>query len=241
MTATIKLMVTSGSGVLAAVASQLQAAGIRVKSHNVEAADDGGSMLTVSGDVTGGFDEADLRGRLSGVEVVRRIEEISSAADQVAGPAPAAKIPDALVDRIVAAYPKIMPHIQNYEEQLTKDPDKADKLRQLGVEAGLKLGAQRQSGASGSLSELIDEVLVPVVGSIAEASRDGDTVVVPVSLFTRRVVTSMDLFSGENENCDFLCGLIEGMAASVPGYESISVTETRCRANGDPVCVFSCS
>lgn len=240
MAAVIKLRVNSGSGVLSAVASRLQAAGIRVKSHSLEPVNEGSAMLTLNADSDGGVDAADLRSRLSELEVVQGVEEISSGEE--AAPArrvPEVEVPADLVSRLVASYPKIMPHIQSYEEQIAKDPRRTEKLKQLGVESGRKFAAALEPGSSESLADVIDDVVLPGIGSIAEASRSGDTVVVPVSLFSRRMVTSMDLFSGDDENCDFLCGFIQGLASSAPGHEAVSATESRCRANGDPACVFS--
>lgn len=78
MTATIKVMVNNGAGVLAAVASRLQAAGLRVKSHDLQPINGNSSLLTLSADAGGGFDEADLRSSLSGLEVVQSVEEISA-------------------------------------------------------------------------------------------------------------------------------------------------------------------
>lgn len=241
MTATIKLMVNSGSGVLAAVATKLQAAGIRIKSHSLESVNSGSSILILHAETNGGLDEAELKSTLSGIEVVQSVEEIRSGKSAPGRQKPAIEVPGALVNRIVSSFPKIMPHIQNYEEQIAKDPQKGEKLKRLGVEAGRKFVAELEHGPLESVSDVIDEVVLPGIGSIAEASRHDNTVVVPVSLFSRRVVTSMDLFSGDGENCYFLCGFIEGLSSSSPGHESVSVVETRCRANGDPACVFSLS
>ncbi|MDZ7843113.1 MAG: 4-vinyl reductase [Gammaproteobacteria bacterium] len=132
-----------------------------------------------------------------------------------------------------------MPHLQDYEEQIAKDSQRVEKLNQLGVESGQNFAADLEHGYLESISDVIDEVVLPSIVSIAEASRSGNTIVVPISLFTRRVATSMELFSGDDENCDFLCGFIEGLSSSVPGHESVSVIETRCRVDGDPACVFS--
>ncbi len=241
MTATIKLMVNSGSGVLAAVVSALQAAGVRVKSHSVEQVNSGSSMMTLQAEAAGGIDESELKSKLSAIPVVQSVEEISTGNRAPAMRTTGVSVPGDLVKRVVTSFPKIMPHLQNYEEQIAKDPQRVEKLKQLGVESGRSFAADLEHGALESVSDVIDEVVLPGIGSIAEASRSGETVVVPVSLFTRRVVTSMDLFSGDDENCDFLCGFIEGLSSSAPGYESVSVTETRCRANGDPACVFTLS
>lgn len=239
MAATIKLRVNSGSGVLSAVVSRLQAAGVRVKSHDLEPINEGSAMLTLNAEADDGVDKEDLRSRLSDIEVVQSVEDISSGESAPARRAAEVEVSVELVNRIVASYPKIMPHIQNYEEQIAKDPQRVEKLKQLGVEAGRRFAAALEPGSLESLSDVIDDVVLPGIGSIAEASRSGDTVVVPVSLFSRRVVTSMDLFSDDDQKCDFLCGFIEGLVSSSPGYESVSVTESRCRANGDPACVFT--
>lgn len=241
MTATIKLVVNSGSGVLAAVVSRLQAAGMRVKSHSLEPVNASSSILIVHAEGREDIDEADLKSKLSGIEVVQAVEEISSGDRAPARRQPGVEVPAELVNRLVASFPKIMPHIQNFEEQTAKDPQRVHKLRQLGVEVGRKLVAELEHGPLKSLPAVIDEVVLPGISSIAEASRDDSAVVVPVSLFTRRLVTSMDLFSGDGENCYFLCGFIEGLATSSPGNESASVVESKCRANGDPACVFSLS
>jgi len=238
VTATIKLMVRSGSGVLSAVASRLQGSGIRVKSHSIEAVDENNALLIVSAESAEPVDEAAVRSALGDVEGVRSIEDVSAQVGQPGAPSAGVEIPAELVDRITHSFPKIMPHIQNYEEKLASDPQKSDKLRQLGVDTGRKLGTGADSSAPESVDQLIDEVILPAVEHIAEASRDGEKVVVPVSLFTRRVVTSMDLFSGEGEKCEFMCGLLEGLAVSTPGFERMSVTEAQCRANGDSACVF---
>lgn len=241
MTATIKLMVNSGSGVLAAVVSRLQAAGLRVKSHNLEPVNASSSILTVHAEVRDDFDAAELKSMLSGIEVVQGVEEISAGNRAPERQQPGVAVPEELVNRVVASFPKIMAPIQNFEEKTAKDPQRVDKLRQLGVEAGRKLVADLEHGPLDSLPAVIDEVVLPGISSIAEASRDGNSVVVPVSLFTRRVVTSMDLFSGDGENCYFLAGFVEGLVTSSPGHDAVSVMESKCRANGDPACVFNLS
>lgn len=238
MTTTIKLMVNSGSGVLAAVAACLQTVGLRVKSHDIAPINGNSSMLTLRANATA-FDEAELRSNLSQLGVVQSVEGIE-AGQRAAGPRGAAgDIPADLVNRLVESFPRIMPIIQSYEEQIAKDPRRSDKLKQLGTESGRRFAASLEAGQPESVSDVIDSVVLPAIGPIAEASRKDDTVVVPISLFTRRVVTSMDLFNGEGEHCDFLCGLIEGLSTSPPGFESLSAKETRCRVNGDPTCVFS--
>ncbi len=239
MATTIKLRVNSGSGVLSAVVSRLQAAGVRVKSHSLEPVSGDSAMLTLHTDAGAGIDAADLRSQLTELAMVQGVEEISTGEAASAGRPSGLEVPGDLVDRIVTSYPKIMPYIQSYEERVAKDPQRVAKLKQLGVESGRKFAAALDPGSSETVTDVIDDVVLPAIGSIAEASRSGDTVVVPVSLFSRRVVTSMDLFSGDDENCDFLCGFIQGLVSSSPGHESVSVTETRCRANGDPACVFS--
>jgi predicted hydrocarbon binding protein len=241
MAVTIRLMVKSGSGVLAAVVSQLQASGIRVKSHNIAPINSDSAMLTLNADAGGGFDEGELKSKLAGIEVVQNVEEISSEQGVAAAKQPDLEVSEELVNRIVAAFPRIMSHIQNYEEQIANDRRRVEKLKRVGVEAGMKFAPKFETDSPESIPDVIDEVVLPGIGSIAEASRDGDAVVVPISLFTRRMVTSMDLFSGEGENCYFLSGFIEGLAASLPGHESVSVAETKCRANGDPACVFKLS
>jgi len=238
MTATIKLMVNSGSGVLGAVAVCLQTAGLRVKSHDIDPISGSSSMLTLTASTTG-FDEADLRSNLSRLEVVQSVEGIDAGQQAAAPRGAAGDVPGELVNRLVAEFPKIMPTIQSYEEQLAKDPHRSHKLKQLGAEAGRRFAASLEAGRPESVSAVIDDLVLPAIGPIAEASRKDDTVVVPISLFTRRVVTSMDLFNGEGENCNFLSGLIEGLSTSAPGFESLSVKESRCRAHGDPACVFS--
>lgn len=239
MTATIKLMVNSGTGVLAAVASRLQTAGLRVKSHDIEPINASSAMLTLTADVTGAFDGAELRSSLSEIEVVQSVEEVSGGRLPVAPQQSASEVPGELVNRLVASFPKIMPHIQRYEEQLAKDPKRSEKLKQLGVESGRNFASSLEPGDPDSVPGLIEDIVLPAISSIAEASRKGDTIVAPISLFTRRMVTSMDLFNGEGESCGFLCGFIEGLTTSVPGFESVSVKEMRCRANGDPACVFA--
>lgn len=239
MTATVKLIVNSGSGVLAAVAARLQNAGLRVKSHNVEPINGSSVVLTLTADAAGSFDETELKTSLTGIEVVQSVEKIDTGQTTRRRERSVADVPDDLIGRLTDSFPRIMSHIQSYEERLANDPRKNDKLRQLGVESGRRLAASLSIGNPESISDVIDGVVLPAIGSIAEASRDGDTIVVPISLFTRRVVTSMDLFNGEGESCGFLCGLIEGLSASSPGFESVSVKETRCRASGDSSCVFS--
>lgn len=241
MTATIKLLVRSGSGVLSKVASQLQTQGLRVKSHDLQPVNDSSVMLTLNTVSQEEIDEAGLKTLLADIDVVLGVEEISRAVSTAAQTTPAVEVPAELVERLVSSFPKVMSHIQNYEENIAKDPLKTDKLKRLGLETGHRLGNTPEADAPESLQGLIDDVVLPGIAQLAEASRDGETIVVPISLFTRRVVTSMDLIGGDDEQCYFLCGLIEGLAGSRPGYESVSVVESSCRANGDSTCVFSLS
>lgn len=236
MTAQIRLMVNSGSGVLAAVVNELQALGIRVKTHALDAMSNTSALLTLQAEAAADTDLAELRSRLSGLPVVQRVEDVTF--EQRKAPVEKTGIADELVERVSASYPKIMPHVQAYEEELAKDPRRREKLHELGAAVGATLAAQHDDGIPEDRNEVIDTVVVPRLGAIAEASREGEAVVVPISLFTRRMVTSMDLFSGDDENCWFMCGLIEGMIAAAPGQEAVKVEETKCRANGDSACVF---
>ncbi len=238
MTISIQLMVNAGSGVLAAVVTQLQASGIKVKSHKLERVNDKSSLLTMNAESTSVLDKAELKSNLSSIPVVQSIEELDLSTIAPARTEPEIEVPADVVDRVVAAFPRIMPLIQNYEEQVAKDPQRTAKLNKLGLATGKQFSADWNIDTLETKADVIDKMIIPKIGQIAEASRQDDTVVVRISLFTRRHVTSMDLIGGENENCYFLCGLIEGMASSVPSFASVSVDEQKCRANGDDNCVF---
>ncbi|HSH42393.1 MAG TPA: hypothetical protein VK973_09765 [Arenicellales bacterium] len=240
MSAVIKLTVNSGAGVLASVVSRLQAAGVRIRSHSLESLDGGGAVLTLHAATGAGIDEAALRSALSDIDAVRSVDEIDAGEGGVpTGLDDSPEIPGDLVERLVSSFPRVMTHLQAYQERIAGEPRRADMLKQLGIQAGRRFASAVEHGPIKTVADVIDDVVLPGIGSIAEASRNGEAVVVPVSLFTRRMVTSMDLLGGDDESCDFLCGFIQGLASSAAGYESLSVAETRCRARGDPACVFA--
>lgn len=246
MAVEITVILDGSAGGMARVITALKRFGLTFAGHHIEPIGGDRSRLIVSAEGSAVADE--LREKLAQVRGVAEVVRIGAGGEAAAGgprdraarpAAPAAGL-DEFADRLVNDYPRILRHIDAFEEALPGNQDLSQQLKRLGRLVGSKLGGQDPSlREAGTLHEALEGSVVPILDRIAEPEVVGSDIRVRLSIFTRRQVNTMDLvFGGEASRCDFLSGMIEGMIAGVPGIPDVQVNETSCRTNGDEYCLF---
>lgn len=255
MAVEITVILDGSAGGMARVITALKRLGLTFLGHHIESVGDNRSRLTVNAD---GYAVADeLRANLAEVKGVMEVVQVGGldgggepAAPGTAAPgAPAAprSAPapglEGLADRVVDDYPKILRHIDAFEEALPSGQNLGQQLKRLGRLVGNRLGAGDASlQEAGTLHEALENSVVRILDRIAEPEVVGSDIRVRLSVFTRRQVNTMDLvFGGEASRCDFLSGMIEGIIAGSPRLPRVRVDETSCRTNGDEHCLFRVS
>ena len=247
---TVILTVEERSGILSSAVTSLRRFGLTFERHRTHEDPATGArrmVIEASGALS---DPAGLAQRLSGIRGVLEVEPIGTAGpaaapaaepEAAASPAPTVEISDDLVAAMVADYPRIMPHFEAFELELPAD-DREAPQRELGrrVGAALAPGYRNALEASLDLGQALENVAVPALDRLAQAQVTGDDALeVAISSFTRRYLNSMDLtFGAELDHCWFLSGLLEGLLESSPHFDSVQVSEDRCRAVGDESCRF---
>jgi predicted hydrocarbon binding protein len=247
----VKIKKTSGS--LARVITGLRRKGFAFRRHRIsDDADPGCSRLTIDIDDGDASQQevftalTEIQGVVQVVEI--RAEEPAATAPEnpqpASVPAPASNSPSSspAIIKLVESYPKIMPLIEEIEATLKNAKNRDRKLHMLGEQMGTAL-ASREPGTAIAGEETRKEVLesiVKLLAPIANMQVQGDDLVARVSLFTRRYLNNVELlFGAEPEKCNFLCGLIQGLARSNSGLRNVVVTEPECRGNGDFQCRFA--
>lgn len=255
MAVEITVILDGSAGGMARVITALKRFGLTFSGHHIEPMGGDRSRLTVSAE--GSAVAAEVRDRLAQVKGVVEVVQIGSAGAAPAQvrretPQPAAPraVPQGepvgledLAERVVSDYPKIIRHIDAFEQTIPDKGDLAPQLRRLGRLVGGRLGAQDPTlHEAQTLHEALENSVVQILDRIAEPEVVGSDIRVRLSIFTRRQVNTMDLvFGGEASRCDFLSGMIEGMVDGVSGLPDIRVEETSCRTNGDEYCTFHVS
>ena len=247
MAVEITVILDGSAGGMARVVAALKRFGLAFSGHHIEPAGNDRSRLVVSAEghaVTG-----ELRDRLSQVKGVLEVVQIGAgdgaaapAGPRAARPGEAAASLEALADRIVNDYPKILRHVDAFEASVPAN-QLSQQLRLLGRRVGGKLGQQDAIlQEAQTLHEALESSVVQILDGISEPEVVGSDIRVRLSVFTRRQVNTMDLvFGGEASRCDFLSGMIEGMIEGVSGLPNVHVEETSCRTNGDEYCRFHVS
>ncbi len=255
MAVEITVILDGSAGGMARVITALKRFGLTFTGHRIESMGDERSRLTVSAE--GSAVAAEVRDRLAQVKGVVEVVQIGSggaAPTQIRREAPQPATPrsmpqgqpvglEDLAERVVEDYPKVIRHIDAFEQTIPNRDELAPQLRQLGRLVGGKLGAQDPTlQEAHTLHEALENSVVQILDRIAEPEVVGSDIKVRLSIFTRRQVNTMDLvFGGEASRCDFLSGMIEGMVDGVSGLPDIRVEETSCRTNGDEHCTFHVS
>jgi predicted hydrocarbon binding protein len=240
----ITVILDGTAGGMTRVITALKRFGLTFSGHHIEPVGDNRSRLTISAEGHAVADE--LRAKLAEVKGVNEVVSIGSGGESAAPrreAPPAAAAVSGLEDfaaRLVNDYPRILRHIDAFEQALPGNQDLGQQLRRLGRLVGGRLGeGDAALHEAGTLHEALEKSVVPVLDRIAEPEVVGSDIRVRLSIFTRRQVNTMDLvFGGEASRCDFLSGMIEGMIASVSGIPDVQVEETSCRTNGDEYCLF---
>ncbi len=254
---TISVLIERAPGSLARVVASLRKTGLSFRGHHLEpTSDPAQSLLTLSvdGRVVGG-ELAQALSEVRGVLQILRVDTNSAAGHaertrprsmdtrHSAGPEvveAAAIKPEELAERIITAYPRILPLIENFEDRIQNNSDRSRRLTKLGERVGKGLAAPRWANVSAeTVHEALQRVVVPALEPIADAEAHGADLRVRISIFTRRQTNTMDLvFGGEAARCDFMVGMIQGMINASSSLPHVTVDEARCRTNGDEYCLF---
>lgn len=248
MAVEITVILDGTAGGMARVITALKRFGLSFMGHRIESMGDDRSRLTVSAEGNALADE--VREKLAQVKGVVEVLQVGAA-----GAAPARRRStrsesarragglEDFADRVVADYPRILRHIDAFEQAVPDPQDLSPQLKRLGKLVGGKLGVNDAAlQAAQTLHEALENSVVQILDRIAQPEVVGSDIRVRLSIFTRRQVNTMDLvFGGEASRCDFLSGMIEGMIEGVSGLPDIYVEETSCRTNGDEYCVFHIS
>jgi len=244
----VTVILDGTAGGMARVIAALKRLGLTFSGHRIEPLDDTRSRLTVKAE--GEAAAARLReeiARIKGVAEVVQIgsDEESSAVrhDAAARPtAPTGRLED-FADRLVKDYPRILAHIDAFEQALPADRDAGQQFWRLGRRVGTKLGGQDPTlRQAETLDEALENSVVPVLGGVAEPEVvDGD-IRLRVSIFTRGQGNAIEpASSSAASRCEFLSGVIEGLLDGAPGIPDVQVREIRCRNRGDEYCLFRMS
>lgn len=245
MAVEITLILDGTAGGMARVVTALKRFGLTFSGHHIEPAGENRSRLTVNAEGSAVADE--LREKLAAVKGVTEVLQIgsgnsSAAAQRERAVRPAAQAAglENFANRLISDYPRILRHIDAFEEALPGNQDLGENLRRLGRLVGRKLGEQDPAlHEAGTLHEALENSVVQILDRIAEPEVVGSDIRIRLSIFTRRQVNTMDLvFGGEASRCDFLSGMIEGMIEGVSSLPNVRVEEASCRTNGDEYCLF---
>ena len=249
---TVILTVEDRPGILSSAVTSLRRFGLTFERHRTHEEQTSGRrrmVIEANGVLT---DPEGLAGRLAAIRGVVGVDPIG-AGTTAAGPSPspgpemapprpsAVKVSEELVQAMLADYPRIMGQFQQFELSLPAD-DRQTPQRELGYRLGLALAERHRAGleASLDLGRTLENVVVPALERLAQAQVTADDALeVPISVFTRRYLNSMDLtFGAELDHCWFLGGLVQGLLERSPHLGPVRVTEERCRAVGDETCLF---
>lgn len=256
MAVEITVILDGSAGALARVITALKRFGLTFAGHHIEPVGGDRSRLTVGAEGTALLDALyDELARIKGVAEVVRIdsdgvarltappESPRSAPPRRPAPAadPKARGLEDLAKRLVADYPRIVGHLDAFEQTITSREDLAPRLRRLGKLVGGQLGEQDPTLlAANTLNEALETSVVQVLDRIAEPEVVGSDIRVRLSIFTRRPMSSTEP-GGEASRCEFLSGMIEGMIDAVAVLPAVRVDETSCRTRGDEYCTFHIS
>ena len=151
-----------------------------------------------------------------------------------------------LATRLNNAYPNIA-EIVHEEMAKMEHASIADTMFSVGAEVAVLRKDTLPQSESNDLIDVIEQVIVPNISDIAdpEYAREGfeTGLKINVSEFTKPRELSNDLNSlgtlgNEAIKCDFLRGYIQTALTQQQGIDSVSITETRCRNEGHPYCLF---
>lgn len=145
-----------------------------------------------------------------------------------------------LVERIVESFPQIFPIVQKYEEGLSSGEEEA-KVSALGVQVGMKMiGKMPGLAEYDHLEQAVELCVLPLIKPFAPGTRNGSSINIPVSVFNRRHLNRAEdpIFGLQAPGCYFMSGLIEGLLSGSNRHPKVQVSETRCRAHGDPACEY---
>ncbi len=235
-----RLLINDSPGVLVRVVGAMRRLGMSLEYHRLSDSNEPGrrELLVAAGGSVSNTDVSQALLRIKGVvEELKTVEPALTPPDTA--PEDRDDETDAVVEEIVAAYPKILRHVAVFEEEIGDQEDCSTRLIALGRRVGANLmhGNTAMEGCS-SLQDALT-ITLPVLAPIATATVQGSEIHIRISIFSRRQMNNMDLvFGPAASKCDFMTGMIQGIVNCAPDLSRIGVEETKCRTNGDEQCIF---
>jgi predicted hydrocarbon binding protein len=140
---------------------------------------------------------------------------------------------EALLPKIAADYPQILPRLVLLEQEIP--PGEHDSvLRYVGSRVGTWVYKRDFSfGAKLGLQDAVRHIALPAVRQLLPADMDDDGLHIKASPFCGN--------GGHGRTCHFFLGFFEGLLNTAPDKKPANVEETHCRNSGASHCVFTFS
>lgn len=234
----ISLQVAQASGILGKAAALLLESGLRYGKHRQNADSSGHPELIIEAE--GEHIERELlQSQLSEIEGVLEVNHIL-----IAPKADATKVQlvqdteTELVADILRTWPNFIEQLQAFEDA-QPHREREQKVGNLGKQIGRRMAdLYPQLRDLDSIPAVLTDVIVPACQGIAQCKAQDNALMVPVSIFTKRLNGMNLLFHGEPDTCYFMVGFIQGLFDMARGLPPMKVQETRCKATGDSYCLF---
>jgi hypothetical protein len=156
--------------------------------------------------------------------------------------------PSAIAQQVATAFPDIEELLADYKDTLEADTTAAT-MRELGQQVA-ELRKQHLATSlddSWNLADLIEQWLIPEIAKISKAQFDEEGLKLMSSIFTKPQKKnksakgfgfSLGAFDDAPSRCDFLSGYMQGLISQAKQLNGVSVTESFCRNEGQPYCLF---
>ena len=239
------------AGILARAIVALRRAKFKVVSQHTEERNDGTFIeLIVEGTAS---DTDRLTQVVSSLDGVLSVEAHSEASDEQPSFGATSELKlESLSDsanRIAKEFPDIEVLVDHQRTQYEKD-EAAQQMRSLGISVAT-LREQHFAGIrpGDSIEQIIRSHLIADIAPFADAQYDDDGLKIMSSIFTKPKKTakpekkrgfgfSLGSIDTNIEKCDFLCGYVQGIVDHANWLNRMQVTETYCRREGQPFCLF---
>ena len=237
----IVLLVKPSATIVAEVVSTLLPFGIKLKRYFTEDVPQGKQLTLIvseSKSTSGGVVEHLLE--INGVLTVLETPWTSNlveGSDQVQASSGNARFDGRLVDKIVDAFPVILPYLVAFEETVSGG-DRTKQLRLLGVDVGAALAEEYPFlKKCTDTTKAFEDGVVPLLGEIADAKVGDGAIMLQKSVFTRNDLHTAS-GTGTEGLCAFCEGLVEGFVRIAPALAGTRIKESYCRDRGDSHCEF---
>lgn len=235
----IHLKTLHSPGVLARVIGTIHSAGLQFERHQL---DDSGLTVRLSVHAQGKL--GDIKLLESKLKSVKGVIEVLGIRGQD-GAQLGTSVAQGIVQQIVEAFPEIVQLLAQHREQVQSELQSA-ALHRLGVEVALIRSNNLSVPQNLPLDEGLDLFLAPLLEGLALPEIYENEIRVARSIFTSadntgqrpRLGLKAAFGLGPPTRCDFLAGYIEGAIQHLTSSQ-YQVTETYCRKDGQPFCLFA--